>query len=148
MIERDAKQPFRFSSSMELREVLGKRAMDEHRLLELIEEVPAPAASIYQKSIREGFGLTVAAALWKGKPVIGGETGSITVQLIQGVTGFSVNSQEAAAFYNRRLPNEPELMAALGQQRKEYVRHRFLITRHLQAYLGLLIYFQQRRRTG
>ena len=92
---------------------------------------------------QEGFGLTVAEALWKGKPVIGGETGGITVQLIPGVTGFTVNSPEGAAFYTRRLLNEPELMAVLGRQGKEYARHRFLITRHLQEYLGLLIYLQQ-----
>ena len=103
---------------------------------------------VYQKSTREGFGLTVAEALWKGKPVIGGETGGITVQLIPGVTGFTVNSPEGAAFYTRRLLNEPELMAVLGRQGKEYARHRFLITRHLQEYLGLLIYLQQRVRNG
>ena len=101
------------------------------------------ATIVYQKSTREGFGLTVAEALWKGKPVIGGETGGITVQLIPGVTGFTVNSPEGAAFYTRRLLNDPELMAVLGRQGKEYARHRFLITRHLQEYLGLLIYLQQ-----
>lgn len=88
----------------------------------------------------------MAEVLWKGKPVIRGETGGITVQLISGVTGFTVNSPEGAAFYTRHLLNEPELMAALWQQGKEYPRHGFLITRHLQEYLGLLIYLQHRVR--
>jgi trehalose synthase len=109
-----------------------------------INALQRAATIIYQKSTREGFGLTVAEALWKGKPVIGGETGGITVQVISGVTGYTVNSPEGAAFYTKRLLNEPELMAVLGQQGKEYARHRFLITRHLQDYLGLLIHLQQR----
>jgi trehalose synthase len=113
-----------------------------------INALQRAATIVYQKSTREGFGLTVAEALWKGKPVIGGETGGITVQLIPGVTGFTVNSPEGAAFYTRRLLNDPELMAVLGRQGKEYARHRFLITRHLQEYLGLLIYLQQRPRNG
>jgi len=113
-----------------------------------INALQRAATIVYQKSTREGFGLTVAEALWKGKPVIGGETGGITVQLIPGVTGFTVNSPEGAAFCTRRLLNDPELMALLGQQGKEYARHRFLITRHLQEYLGLLIYLQQRVHNG
>lgn len=113
-----------------------------------INALQRAATIVYQKSTREGFGLTVAEALWKGKPVIGGETGGITVQLIPGVTGFTVNSPEGAAFCTRRLLNDPELMALVGQQGKEYARHRFLITRHLQEYLGLLIYLQQRVRNG
>jgi trehalose synthase len=113
-----------------------------------INALQRAASIIYQKSIKEGFGLTVAEALWKGKPVIGGETGGITVQLIQGVTGFTVNSPEGAAFYSKRLLNEPEMMTALGQNGKEYARHRFLITRHLQEYLGLLIYLKQRARNS
>jgi trehalose synthase len=76
------------------------------------------ATIVYQKSTREGFGLTVAEALWKGKPVVGGETGGITVQLIPGVTGFTVNSPEGAAFYIRRLLNEPEMMACWGDRAK------------------------------
>lgn len=113
-----------------------------------INALQRAATIVYQKSTREGFGLTVAEALWKGKPVIGGETGGITVQLIPGVTGLTVNSPEGAAFCTKRLLNDPEMMALLGQQGKEYVRHRFLITRHLQEYLGLLIYLQQRARSG
>jgi trehalose synthase len=113
-----------------------------------INALQRAATIIYQKSIREGFGLTVTEALWKGKPVIGGETGGIPVQLIHGVTGFTVNSPEGAAFYTRRLLNEPDLIEILGRQGKEYTRHRFLITRHLQEYLGLLISLQQKGWNG
>jgi trehalose synthase len=104
-----------------------------------INALQRAATIVFQKSTREGFGLTVAEALWKGRPVIGGATGGITVQVIPGQTGYTVSSPEGAAFYARRLLNDPELANRLGQQGKEYVRHRFLITRHLQDYLALMI---------
>lgn len=109
-----------------------------------INALQRAASIVLQKSTREGFGLTVTEALWKGKPVIGGETGGITVQVIHGQTGYTVNSPEGAAFYIKRLLNEPELLAAMGRQAKEYARHRFLITRHLQEYLGLIIHLSRR----
>ncbi|MEK6618545.1 MAG: glycosyltransferase, partial [Nitrospirota bacterium] len=105
-----------------------------------INALQRAATVVFQKSTREGFGLTVAESLWKGKPVIGGETGGITVQIIPGMTGYTVNSPEGAAFYTKRLLNEPDRMAVMGRQAKEYARHRFLITRHLQDYLGLMIH--------
>lgn len=108
-----------------------------------INALQRAATIVYQKSTREGFGLTVAEALWKGKPVIGGQTGGITVQVIPGVTGFTVNSPEGAAFYTKRLLNEPDLMTAIGNQGKEYARHRFLITRHLQDYLGVMTHLSR-----
>ena len=104
-----------------------------------INALQRAAAIVLQKSSREGFGLTVAEALWKGKPVIGGATGGIMVQIIPGQTGYTVHSPEGAAFYIRRLFNEPDRIAVMGRQAKEYARHRFLITRHLQDYLGLMI---------
>lgn len=105
-----------------------------------INALQRAAAIVFQKSTREGFGLTVAEALWKGKPVIGGETGGITVQIIPGMTGYTVNSPEGAAFYTKRLMNEPERLAAMGQQAREYARQRFLITRHLQDYLAIMVH--------
>jgi len=111
-----------------------------------INALQRAATIVFQKSTREGFGLTVAEALWKGKPVIGGETGGITVQIIPGLTGYTVNSPEGAAFYARLLLNDPDRMAAMGQQAKEYARHRFLITRHLQDYVGLMIALDQQGR--
>ncbi len=105
-----------------------------------INALQRAATVVFQKSTREGFGLTVAEAMWKGKPVIGGATGGIMVQVIPGETGYTVSSPEGAAFYTKRLLNEPDRMAAMGRQAKEYVRHRFLITRHLQDYLALIIH--------
>ncbi len=98
------------------------------------------ATIILQKSLREGFGLTVAEAMWKGKPVIGGSAGGITVQLVYGLTGFTVNSVEGAAFRIRHLLNNPELMTKIGENGKEYVRQNFLITRHLGDWLALMSY--------
>ncbi|MGQ0809864.1 MAG: glycosyltransferase [Nitrospiraceae bacterium] len=105
-----------------------------------INALQRTATVVIQKSVREGFGLTVAEAMWKGKTVIGGETGGITVQIIQGQTGYMVNSPEGAAFQIKRLLNEPQRITLIGRQAKEYARHRFLITRHLQDYLGLMIH--------
>ncbi len=105
-----------------------------------INALQRAAAIVLQKSTREGFGLTVTEAMWKGKPVIGGETGGITAQIIHGKTGYTVNSPEGAAFYIKHLFNDVELMAAIGRQAKEYARHRFLITRQLQDYLGVMIH--------
>lgn len=101
------------------------------------------ATIVLQKSTREGFGLTVAEALWKGKPVIGGATGGIMVQIIPDQTGYTVHSPEGAAFYIKRLLNEPDSLAVMGRQAKEYARHRFLITRHLQDYLGMMIHLSR-----
>ena len=103
-----------------------------------INALQRAATIILQKSLREGFGLTVSEAMWKGKPVIGGETGGITVQLVYGVTGYTVNSVEGAAFRIAYLLNNPSLIRKMGEDAREYVRHRFLITRNLRDYLSLL----------
>jgi trehalose synthase len=108
-----------------------------------INALQRAATIVLQKSTREGFGLTVAEALWKGKPVIGGATGGIMIQVIPGQTGYTVHSPEGAAFYIGRLLNEPDRLVAMGRQAKEYARHRFLITRHLQDYLGLMIHLSR-----
>lgn len=108
-----------------------------------INALQRAATIVLQKSIREGFGLTVAEAMWKGKPVIGGFTGGITVQLIYGVTGFTVNCVEGAAFRMHFLLDNPEIMAKMGEDAREYVRRNFLITRHLGDYLALFNFFRQ-----
>lgn len=105
-----------------------------------INALQRAATIVLQKSLREGFGLTVAEAMWKGKPVIGGFTGGITVQLVYGLTGFHVNSVEGAAFRIHYLLDNPEVMAKMGQDAREYVRQNFLITRHLGDYLALMSY--------
>jgi len=106
-----------------------------------INALQRAATIVMQKSIREGFGLTVAEAMWKGKPVIGGFAGGITVQLVYGVTGFTVNSPEGAAFRIHYLLDNPELMAKMGEDAREYVRGNFLITRDLGDHLALMNYW-------
>jgi trehalose synthase len=102
-----------------------------------INALQRAATIVLQKSLREGFGLTVAEAMWKGKPVIGGFTGGITVQLVYGITGFTVNCVEGAAFRMHYLLDNPEIMAKMGEDAREFVRRNFLITRHLGDYLAL-----------
>ncbi len=103
-----------------------------------INALQRAATIVLQKSLREGFGLTVAEAMWKGKPVIGGSAGGITVQLVYGVTGFTVNSVEGAAFRIHHLLDNPEVMTKIGENGKEYVRQNFLITRHIGDWLALM----------
>ncbi|MHB8881644.1 MAG: glycosyltransferase [Thermodesulfovibrionales bacterium] len=95
------------------------------------------ATVVLQKSLKEGFGLTVSEAMWKGKPVIGGATGGIPLQIIHGVTGFLVHSSEGAAFRIRQLLNNPEMAVRMGERGKEHVRKNFLITRQIRDYLSV-----------
>lgn len=94
---------------------------------------------VLQKSIREGFGLTVTEAMWKGKPVIGGDVGGIRLQVINHQTGFLVNTPEGAALRIRYLLHQPERIDELGRKAREFVRDNFLITRHLREYLTLMV---------
>ena len=94
---------------------------------------------ILQKSLKEGFGLTVTEALWKGKPVIASAIGGITLQVIHNFTGMLVHSIEGAAYQIRYLLNNPQVAKKLGKYGKEYVREKFLITRIIRNYLLLLI---------
>lgn len=96
------------------------------------------ATIVLQKSLREGFGLTVAEAMWKGKPVVGGFAGGITVQIMYYHTGYTVSSVEGAAFRVRHLLNNPEIGRKMGNNAKEYIRRNFLITRQLADYLTLM----------
>ena len=93
------------------------------------------AAVVLQKSLKEGFGLTVAEAMWKGKPVLGGANGGIPLQISHGITGFLVHSVEGAAFRIRQLLNNPEMSKRMGEHAKEHVRRNFLITRQARDYL-------------
>ncbi len=95
------------------------------------------ATVILQKSLKEGFGLTVSEAMWKGKPVIGGAAGGIPLQITHGITGFLVHSVEGAAFRVRQLLNNPELAKQIGDNAKAYIRTNFLITRQIRDYLSL-----------
>ncbi|BFI75223.1 glycosyltransferase [Sulfurisphaera ohwakuensis] len=93
------------------------------------------ATIVMQKSIKEGFGLTVSEALWKEKPVIGGNTGGIPLQVINNVTGYLVTTPEEAAHYTLYLLRNTNIRERLGKNGKEHVRKNFLITRELRDYL-------------
>jgi len=94
---------------------------------------------VLQKSLKEGFGLTVTEAMWKGKPVIGGAVGGIKSQIISGITGYLVYSVEGCAKRILQLLDNPDEMAAIGANAKELVRNRFLLTRHIKNYLLLMV---------
>lgn len=94
---------------------------------------------VIQNSSKEGFGLVVTEALWKGKPVIGGAVGGITLQIINHQTGFLIHSNEGAAFRIRYLLNRKHISEKMGKLAREYVLNNFLITRHLRDYLAIMI---------
>ncbi|MCL4500454.1 MAG: glycosyltransferase [Deltaproteobacteria bacterium] len=104
-----------------------------------INALQRAADIIVQKSVREGFGLTVTEAMWKGKPVIGGAVGGIVMQIQDYNTGFLVHSPEGCAFRIRYLLHRPEIARHLGQKAREFVRQHFLITRDIRDYLNLMI---------
>ena len=106
-----------------------------------INSLQRAATIVLQKSIKEGFGLAVSEAMWKGKPVIGGTAGGIAAQIVGGVTGYTVRSAEGAAFRIRHLLNNPGLIHRMGGAAREHVRRNFLIMRHLGDYLTLLKIF-------
>jgi trehalose synthase len=103
-----------------------------------INALQRAAAVVVHTPRQEDFGLSVAEAMWKGKPVVGSFAGGIPVQIVSEVTGYTVNSPEGAAFRIRQLLDSPDLMGRLGGAAREYVRRNFLITRHLGDYLALL----------
>jgi trehalose synthase len=111
-------------------------APDSHRTINALQRA---ADIVLQKSTREGFGLTVTEAMWKSKPVIGGDTGGIRLQVINYHTGFLVHTPEGAAMRIRYLLHQKGLMQEMGRKAKEYARENFLLTRHLREYLTLLV---------
>lgn len=102
-----------------------------------INALQRAATVVLQKSLKEGFGLTVSEAMWKGKPVIGGAIGGIPLQIVHGVTGFLVHSVEGAAFRIRQFLNNPDMAKRIGDHAREHVRKHFLITRQVRDYLFL-----------
>ncbi len=109
---------------------------DAHRTINALQRA---ADIVLQKSTKEGFGLTVTEAMWKGKPVIGGDTGGIRLQVINYHTGFLVHTPEGAALRIRHLLRQKKRMQEMGMKGKEYVRENFLLTRHVREYLTLLV---------
>jgi trehalose synthase len=94
---------------------------------------------VLQKSLREGFGLTVAEALWKGKPVIASAVGGIPLQIAHKYSGILTHSIEGTAYWIKQLINEPEYAKKLGANGKEHIKANFLITRHVRDYLLLFL---------
>lgn len=108
----------------------------------LVNALQQSAAVILQKSIKEGFGITVSEALWKGTPVIGGNVGGIPYQIKDGVNGFLVSTIEEAADRIVRLLQDSELRRQMGQGGRRLVKEKFLMSRLLEDYLDLLGSFE------
>ena len=111
---------------------------------DLVGALQQHATVVLQKSLREGFGLTVSEAFWKGTPVIGGNAGGIPRQIDHGANGYLVDSPEQAAGYIVELVSDPDKAAAMGARGREKVREQFLITRLLEQHLDLLGSFEAR----
>lgn len=100
-----------------------------------INALQRAATVVFQKSLREGFGLTISEALWKGKPVVATAVGGIPLQIKDRLTGLLCYSVEGAAYALKQLLSNREFAERLGRNGKEHVRQNFLITRHLKEYL-------------
>jgi trehalose synthase len=108
----------------------------------LVNALQRRATVVLQKSIREGFGLTVAEAMWKGTPVIGGKAGGIRHQIEDGVNGFLVESVEQAAQRIVQVIRDPDLRRRLGEKARASVAARFLMTRQMEDWLDLIGAFE------
>jgi len=102
---------------------------------------------VIQKSLREGFGLTVAEGLWKKKPVVASAVGGIPVQVIHKHTGLLAHSVEGTAYQIRFLLSHPSLARKLGEQGHEHVREHFLITSNVRRYLALFLHHESHGRS-
>ena len=108
----------------------------------VVNALQRPSTIIIQKSLREGFGLTVAEALWKKKPVVASAAGGIPTQVIHRHTGLLAHSVEGTAYQIRFLLAHPDIAQRLGEQGHEHVRENFLITGNLKRYLTLFLHSQ------
>jgi trehalose synthase len=132
----------------EVREASGKDA-DIH-ILDLppwcaleINALQRASTIIIQKSLREGFGLTVTEGLWKKKPVVAAAVGGIPAQVIHKHTGLLAHSIEGTAYQVRFLLSNPAIAQRLGELGHEHVREHFLITSNVRRYLTLFLHFQK-----
>lgn len=100
-----------------------------------INALQRASAVVLQKSLREGFGLTVSEALWKGRPVVASAVGGIPLQVKHRYSGLLVHSIEGCAYAVKQLLSNPGLAKRLGENGREHVRENFLLTRHLTDYL-------------
>jgi len=95
------------------------------------------SAALIQKSVREGFGLTVTEGLWKGRPMVAGRVGGIVDQIADGETGFLVDDVPGCALALQRILDDPARARAMALKGKEYVRMKFLTPRLLRDWLAL-----------
>ncbi len=134
-----------------LAEVKEKAADDpDIHILELpptshleINALQRASTVIIQKSLKEGFGLTVSEALWKGKPVIAGAVGGIPLQITHKHSGILTLSVEGTAYWLKQLLQSPEYAKKLGENGREQVRDNFLLTRHMREYMLLFLSMEQ-----
>ncbi|MBI5050563.1 MAG: glycosyltransferase [Nitrospirae bacterium] len=129
-----------FTQAMEM----AKKDKDIHVLLLPQNDIEINALQrastvIIQKSIREGFGLTVSEALWKAKPVVASNVGGIPLQVKHKYSGLLCHSIQGASFAIKQLLNSPAYAKKLGENGKEHIRNNFLITRHLRDYMLLFL---------
>jgi trehalose synthase len=109
-----------------------------------INAIQRGSTVILQKSLKEGFGLTVSEALWKAKPVIAGAVGGIPLQVTHRYSGILTHTIEGTGFWIKQLLNAPDFARRLGQNGREHVRTNFLLTRHLRDYLLLFLFLDHR----
>jgi len=109
----------------------------------LVNALQTRAAVVLQKSLREGFGLTVSEAMWKGTPVIGSNVGGIRYQIEDGVNGFLVSSVEQAAARIVQLLKDKKLRDEMGERGRDIVREKFLLPRYVEQYLDLFGEFRK-----
>ncbi|MBI2095819.1 MAG: glycosyltransferase [Candidatus Omnitrophica bacterium] len=104
-----------------------------------INAIQRVSTVILQKSLKEGFGLTITEALWKGKPVIAGAVGGIPLQIAHKYSGILTHSVEGTAYWLKQLLQDPSYATKLGENGREHVRQNFLLTRHIRDYLLLFL---------
>ena len=109
---------------------------DAHRTINALQRA---STIIIQKSLQEGFGLTVTEALFKRKPVIGGNAGGIRLQVIPHHTGYLVDTPEGAALRIRELLRHPHRAQRMGEIGRRYVCDHYLLTRNLREYMTLML---------
>ncbi len=122
----------------------AKKDPDIHILLlpqddVLINALQRASDVIIQKSLKEGFGLTVAEALWKAKPIVASHVGGISLQVKHKYSGLLCHSIDGAAFAIKQLLNNPEYAKKLGENGREHIKNNFLLTRHLKEYMLLFL---------
>lgn len=110
-----------------------------------INAIQRASTVIVQKSVREGFGLTVSEALWKAKPVVASAVGGIPMQISHKYSGLLCRSVEGAAFAIKQCLNSPGYAKRLGEHGREHIRQNFLLTRHLRDYLLIAVAIEHPR---